>query len=222
MKKVTVFVLFFIISYSVFPQKYFEGMVEYQTSFQSSNPALPESNLKERFGVKVRFYYKNGNYIREYLDEAGYSLRKFIFRVDKNLVYEINIFNPDTVLFYDAGEKLYSNYQINKGETDTILNCICPSSVITYSFYEKMLSDTLCIKSEYFFCNQLPVNPDHYKKYYLWYDVIKDQKSVALKFSEETVNYFKITYEAGKIDHKELPVDFFDIDKRLVLKKLVY
>lgn len=208
-----------ILTSSAYCQKYFEGMVEYETSFQSFNSAITDSELKERFGVKVRFYHKDGDYIREYLDEAGYSLRKFIYKTDSNQLFIIDIFNPDTAYYFNANEKLFDTYQIIKGDNEIILGCDCPSSVITYNFYDRSMNDTIYVKSEYFFCHQLPVNPDYYNNYYLWYDVIKNEKSVALKFTEETIGFFKIIYKAIKIDHVALPKGTFDIDKKLILKR---
>jgi hypothetical protein len=75
------------------------------------------------------------------------------------------------------------------------------------------------MKTEYFFCHQLAVNPEYYKKYFMWYDVIKAEKSVALKFIEESENYFKLTFTATKITNVILPKETFDIDKNAVLKR---
>lgn len=219
MKKNTFLSLILILNFSAFSQKYFEGMVEYETSFQSFNSGVPENELKVRFGSKVRFFQKNGDYIREYIDDAGYSLRKYIYRNDSNFLYELDIFNPDTIYYSSASEKLFDNYQITKGANDTILNCICTSNVITSGFFDKAINDSMHFKSEYYFCNQMPVNPDYFKNIYLWYDVIKNQKSIALKFTEEIVGFFKITYTAIKIDYTPLVNETFEIDKKRFLKK---
>ena len=217
MKKNILALLAFIFCLSGFSQKYFEGVVEYDITFQSSNPALNVDGLKEIFGIKMKFYHKDGSYMREYFNDKGNPIRKFSYVTSTNRLYITDVLKADTIYYSDASEKLFDNYQIINGPTDTVLDCICPSNVITYRYYEKLLGDTLDMKAEYFFCHQLPVNPDYYKNYFLWYDIIKKQKSVAIKFSEETVNFFKMTYTATKIEHTKLTKEIFEFDKKAVL-----
>jgi len=217
MKKNIFLSLFFLFGFSAFSQKYFEGVVEYDITFQSSNPAVNVEGLKEIFGVKMKFYHKDGAYMREYFNDKGNSVRKLSYITATNRIYITHVLITDTIYYSDASEKLYDNYQITNGPTDTVLGCACPSKVIKYRYYEKLLADTINMKAEYFFCHQLLVNPDYYKNYFLWYDIIKEQKSVALKFTEETGNFFKMTYTATKIDHSKLSKEIFEFGKKAVL-----
>ena len=219
MKRSFLTFLIFALSISGFSQNYFEGIVEYDLTIQSLNPGISEKMLKQAYGTRVKFYHKDGNYIREYLTDEGNSLHKFIYLVKNNRLYISYWSNPDTIFYDDAGEKRVKKYQIVKGSGDTVLDCICPSRIISYDYYEKRIGDTVHMKTEYFFCHQLAINPEYYKKYFMWYDVIKAEKSVALKFVEESENYFKLTYTATKITNVTLPKETFDIDKNAVLKK---
>lgn len=205
-----------------FSQKYFEGSVEYDLTVESLNPNIATKQLQQTYGTKVRFYHKDGNYIREYLTDEGNMLHKFIYLVKDNRIYIVDWSNPDTIFYDDASTQRVKKYDVVKGAGDTVLDCICPSRIISYSYFEKMANDTIHVKEEYFFCRQLAINPDYYKKYFIWYDVIKLEKSVAIKFVEESANYFRLTYTATKINNVILPKETFDIDKNAVLKRKAF
>ena len=217
MKKNTLFLLFFVLSFSALAQKNFEGSVMYDITFESINPGIEVSALKEVFGTKLKFSHKDGTYMREYLDANNKTIRKIIYLTETNRLYIVIPLNPDTVYYFDASEKLFDSYNITKGPNDTVLGYVCPSNIIKYRYYEKIFSDTLGMKLEYFFCRELPINPDYYKNYYIWYDIIKEQKSVAIKFTEETEKYFKMTYTATKIEQVKLKKEIFDFNKKAAL-----
>jgi hypothetical protein len=219
MKKILITLIAVTLYISGSSQKYFEGTVEYEISFESSNPGITENLLKDIFGAKVKFHLRDGTYMRDYVDENGNSLRKFIYNAPENRLFIVSSADPDTVYYSDASEKLFDNYTITKGKTETILDCACPSKVIRYRYYEKAFKDTVNTKLEYFFCHKIAVNPDYYKNYYIWSDIIKEEKSLAIKFTEETEGYFKIIYTAKKIEPKTLQKEIFDIDKKAFLVK---
>ena len=222
MKRSFLTFLVYALCISGFSQKYFEGIVEYDLTIQSLNPGISEKMLKQSYGTRVKFYHKDGNYIREYLTDEGNTLHKFIYLAKNNRLYRSDWSNPDTIFYDDASERHVKKYQIAKGSGDTVLDCICPSRIISYDYYEKMISDTVHVNTEYFFCHQLAINPEYYKEYFIWYDVIKVEKSVAIKFVEESENYFKLTYTATKINNVILPKETFDIDKNAVLKRKAF
>ena len=219
MKKSFLILLTFLLCIPGFSQKYFEGVVEYEITFQASSPDINEAALKRIFGTKLKFYYKEGTYMREYLNENDNSIRKYIYLATNNRMYFVEMKDQDTITFHDASDKPFENYQIVKGETDTILDCSCPSWKINYRHFEKNFNDTINFREQYFFCHQLPVNPDYYKNYYIWSEVIKKEKSVALKFTEEMEGYFKIFYTAKKINPVKVDDHVFEFDKNAVLVK---
>ena len=217
MKKFIITLTLFILNTTGFAQKKFEGAVSYVITYEISHSAINESVLKETFGTRLRFYLKDGSYMREYLDDAGNTLRKYMYVAENNRLYMVYPQVPDTVYYFDAGEKLFDAYQVENGPTEKVLDCDCRSKVITYRYYEKMFEDTLDMKLEYFFCDRLAVDPNYYKDYYIWYDVIKEHKSVAIKFTEDTKKYFKIIYTATNIEPQPLSKKLFEFDKNVVL-----
>ena len=217
MKRNILTLIAFILCLTGFSQKNFEGTVSYDITYQIYHTGINEALLKEIFGTKLKFYIKDGSYSREYFDESGKTLRKYMYVAENNRLYITTPQVPDTAFYSNASEKLFDAYQIENGPTDTILNFACPSKVIMYRYYEKMFEDTLDMKLEYFFCTQLAIDPNYYKNYYIWYDVIKEHKSVAIKFTEDTRKYFKIIYTATKIEPQKLSKNIFEFDKRVVL-----
>ena len=78
------------------------------------------------------------------------------------------------------------------------------------------MSDTANVKLTYFFCPQLPVDPKWHKDVYLWNEVIKIHKSIAVKFIEDDPSYFKQTFTATRIIWQSIDKNTFIIDPKLV------
>jgi hypothetical protein len=201
--------------------KYFEGIVEYDIKAESFMQGVSANEIRERTGSTLKLYFKNGDYLREYIDGAGFTLRKFMYRKDKNIVYlYYPISSPDTLYFTPANDTSYVSYEINAGKKEKILDYDCPSSVITAKYTASYLPDTATMALTYFFCYQLPVNPEWHKDIYIWNEVIKIHKSIAIKFIEDDPNFLKQTFTATKIMWQPIDDSVFMIDPKLVLKAL--
>jgi hypothetical protein len=201
--------------------KYFEGIVEYDIMAESFMQGVSANEIRERTGSTLKFYFKNGDYLREYIDGAGFTLRKFMYRKDKNMVYiYYPISSPDTIYFTPAGDTSYVSYEINAGKKEKILDYDCASSVITVKYTASYLPDTATLALTYFFCTQLPVDPVWHKDIYIWNEVIKIHKSIAIKFIEDDPNFLKQTFTATKIMWQPLDDSILMIDQKLVLKAL--
>jgi hypothetical protein len=200
--------------------KYFEGVVEYDIKHESYMPNVPNNEFRERIGAKMRLYFKDGTYMREYIDGAGYILRKIFYVKEKNRVYDYSPMSiPDTIFFLDAESPVYTNYKIESGPTDTVLGRQCPSSVISARYLYFNLPDTGSVTMTYYFASDLPVNPDWHKDVYIWKDVIKKHKSIALKFIEDDAMFLKQTFTATKVTWQKVPDEVFAIDPKLVQAK---
>jgi hypothetical protein len=197
--------------------KYFEGIVEYEINNKSYMQGVSDNELRERMGSTLRLYFKNGSYMREYIDGAGYTLRKFFYLVDKNMIYDYNpIASPDTLYLVDPVEPVYISYKIEPGNSETILNRECSSSIISAKYFFSFLPDTGNITMTYYFAPDLLVNPDWHKDMYIWKDVIKIHKSIALKFIEEDAAYIKQVFTATKIMVQPIEDEIFKIDPKLI------
>lgn len=201
------------------PTKNFEGVVEYEIKAQSYMQGVSDNEVRERIGTTLRFYFKNGNYMREYVDGAGYTLKKMIYRTDKKLMYYYNgMSSPDTLYFADPAE-VVGTYTIEPGKPETILDRDCPSSVITARIYFPPMGDTMTVIMSYYFSPDMPVDPEWTKDMYIWKDVINQHKSIAIKFIEDMPLLFKQTFTATKITWQAVPDETFKIDPKLVLVK---
>jgi hypothetical protein len=200
--------------------KYFEGVVEYDITHESYMPGVSNNEIRERIGAKMRLYFKNGTYMREYIDGAGYTLRKLFYLKEKNRVYDYNpIAIPDTIFFLDAAKPVYTSFKIGPGLPDTVLGRQCASSVISAKYVEPALPDTGTVIMTYYFASDLPVNPDWHKDVYIWNDVIKKHKSIAIKFIEDDPMFLKQTFTAIKVSWEKVPDDVFAIDPKLIQAK---
>jgi hypothetical protein len=213
---------FFVLSTNTMAQpasvsKYFEGIVEYEIKSESYMHGVSDNELRERFGATLRLYFKNGNYMREYVDGAGYTLRKAFYLKDKNMMYDHNIIaSPDTLYLMDPAEAIYESYKIKPGKLEKVLNYQCPSSVISARYF---FQDTGSVTMTYYFAPELTVNPEWHKDMYVWKDVIKEHKSIAVKFIEDDPFFFKQTFTATKVLWQHIPDETFKIDPKLIQVK---
>jgi hypothetical protein len=201
--------------------KYFEGVVEYEIKVESHMPGVSDNELREKLGSKLLLHFKNGNYIREYIDGAGFTLNKQYYLHEKNMMYMHNVFfAPDTLYYQDAAEEQLISYKVEHGPDENILGVECHSAVISGQYVFPYTSDTMTSTLTYYFSPDLPVNPDWWAKMYIWKDVIKDYKSIATKFIEDDPVIATQTYTAVKVTWQPVPGDIFKIDPKLVLVKM--
>jgi hypothetical protein len=210
----------FVFSQSSSTKKYFEGIVEYEIKGESYMQGVSDNELRERIGASLRLYFKNGTYMREYVDGAGYTLRKLFYLKDKNMMYDYNpIASPDTVYVVDPTEAAYVSYKIEQGKPETVLNYKCPAAVISAKYCFPPVQDTGNVIMTYYFSPELPVDPEWHKDFYVWKDVIKEYKSIAIKFIEDDPFFFKQTFTATRILWQPVPDEVFVIDPKLVQVK---
>lgn len=198
--------------------KFFEGIVEYDIKNESFLQGVSDNELKVRMGSRLNLYFKNGSYMREYLDDAGYTMRKVFFHKDSNMVYDYYpLSNPDTLYAIDPTEKTFESFSVEPGNSERVLNCDCPSVIIKARYTSPFLPDTGNLKLTYYFCKELPVDPQWQKDIYVWKDIIKEYKSIATKFIEDDPFFMKQTFTATKITWQEIPEKIFEINPDLIL-----
>jgi len=201
--------------------KYFEGIIEYDLTSKSYMQGVSDNEIRERVGSRIRFYFKDGNYMREYIDGAGFTIRKLFYRKDKNMMYDYNpILAPDTLYYISAGNDSISSFKIQPGQNTKVLDCECPSSVITTTYMDSFLQDSVISTLTYFFCPALPVNPEWHKDIYIWNEVIKTHKSIAIKFIEENPLYYQQTSTATAILWQSIDPAVLNIDPALILRPM--
>ncbi len=225
MKRYPAVILFVLYGAAGFCQntkgKYFEGIVDYEIKAESHMPGVSDNEVRERLGSKLRLHYKNGTYMREYIDGAGYTLNRTYYIRDKNVMYMHNLMDaPDTLYMLSGSDELFLNYAIRKGETERILGVDCPSMVITAKHISPYTADTTILSMIYYFSPDLPVDPAWSKDVYIWKNVIPEYKSIATKFIEDDPMLAKQTFTAVKVTWQPVPDEIFKLDPKLVQVKV--
>ena len=96
---------------------------------------VSDNEIRERTGSTLKLFFKDGDYMREYIDGSGYTLRKYFYRKDKNMLYMYSpISSPDTLYFSSSSDSIYLSYDITTGEKEKILDYDCPSSIISAKY----------------------------------------------------------------------------------------
>lgn len=201
-------------------QKYFEGYVEYDVSYESYMPGVSDNELRERFGAKHRYYVKGNNYLREGRDENGYVLLQNFYIGKEKRIFDLSLFEPDTIYYQNITDTMFLAISFSEGDTEKILDCDCPSVNSEMLMASGAGQDTLLLKLSYFFCNKLPVNPEWYAGYVYWHDIVSRYKSVAIKFIEEYAGLYKITYTAVEIHEEILPDETFRFERNKPMKNV--
>jgi hypothetical protein len=195
---------------------FFEGIIEYDVKAESFIDGVTDNELTVRFGSKVRFYFKNGSYLREYLDEAGYTIRTGLYEMKTNRFYfHFPLSSPDTLYYNVANDSTYASYTLSDSAMERVLGCDVHPVVVNVKIIPPDINNSLYLKQTFFFCPSLPINPEWQKGIYIWNKVIAANPFIAIKFAEETIGYNRMTHTATKIEWKKLDDSLFEPDPKL-------
>ncbi|MBI5372748.1 MAG: hypothetical protein HZA79_12065 [Sphingobacteriales bacterium] len=183
---------------------------------------VSDNEISLRFGSKLRFYFSKGNYLREYINDAGYTIQKGMFLTQSNQFYfQYLISSPDTLYYSDASDSAFNKYSISDSifAREKILDCNTVPVLIRQQYTPPGNQAPLNTVLIYYFCPELPVNPTWHKDIFIWNKVIAAHPFIATKFTEETTGYFRQTFIATRVEWKPLEDSFFKPDPKLVLNK---
>lgn len=183
-------------------------------------PGLSANEIGVRMGTKLFFFYKEGKYIREYRDEAGYIIMRVFYNPVENIFYNHLLnYNPDTLLFFSGGKNPYVSWTIQDSLSEKVLDYTCKGVNINYSYNNPAKNKFEQYKHTFFFCPALPVNASWQKDMLAWNEVLAANPFIAIKFTEDIVGMYKQTFTAKNIEWKKLDNSLFVPDPKLILKK---
>lgn len=195
------------------PVEYFEGVITFEDTYSSSNPAVDIAAVNAQYGTKSEFYFKNGNYKQIY---NGSVLKSLLFNSKENRSY-IQSSASDTLFYLDCSE---SNETIVSSEIDnnkaSVLGRNC--SVL------KIIANDLLGKpsriSTYFFDESISINPDWFENVrYSSYDKLYAiTKSLPIKTIHETENY-TVTSVAVSVKKQVIDSSVFQLPRDVVTMK---
>lgn len=194
----------------------FEGVITYKIEIQCENP-LALASYKNTFGSKVVYYFKKGNFKREFYSLDDKLIRTTIYNENTNNNYHIGV-NNDTITFQSAGIKNCKIETINSEKNETIiLDLPCD-----YNKF-KISNDTIVYMNyniEIWTNNKIIINSGRFENFNdgrLDY-ITSKTKSLPLKYSLD-IGIAKIIYTAIKLDYSELKNELFYIDESKPLQE---
>jgi hypothetical protein len=193
----------------------FEGQIKYNHKVIAKDSNFNVDYDYNGIGRKSEYFYKEGKY--KFVNHDAY-FKMDLFKSDELKNY-LQISDSDTVLWLDARIPDFEVLEFDvKKSVDTILNYDC--NVFTMKL-KPIGKDNPISYRRYYFSEEFYVNPDHFEGckgngYDLIYEHIK---SIPLRIEFEWPNRI-IIFDAYKIDQMELENEIFDLDKKLVLKRI--
>ncbi len=216
-KQLTILItILLLLSCKAEDKKEFEGVITYKVDILCDNPEAL-AYYKNTFGSKVNYYFKKGDFRKEYYSMDNKLVRITIYKKKTNTNYH-NGLNNDTITFQSAGIENCKIETINtKKDKTTLLDLQCDY----YKF--KISNDTIVYmnyKMEFWANSEININSD---KFINFKDggfdyIFSKTKSLPLKYSMD-IGRAKIIYTATKIDYSELKDELFYIDESKPLKE---
>ncbi|MBK9249890.1 MAG: hypothetical protein IPM69_17745 [Ignavibacteria bacterium] len=192
---------------------YFEGVITFEDTYTSSDPAVDVEAIKIQYGTKSEFYIKNGNYKQIY---NGSILKSVLFIKNYNRSY-IHSSITDTLFYVDcteSNESIVSTEASNNKESVLGRNC----SILQIKAND--LLDKEFRKSTYYFDESIAINPEwfensHFGSYDKLYAITK---SIPIKTIHEMENY-TVTSVAVSIKKQSIDSTFFDLPHGVVTER---
>jgi len=216
-KQLTILItILLLLSCKVEDEKEFEGVITYKIDIQCDNPEALAS-YKNAFGTKINYYFKKGDFRREFYSLDDKLVRTTIYKEKTNTNYH-NGLNNDTITFQSAGiENCKIETIKSKKDETTILDLQCD-----YNKF-KISNDTIVYmnyKMEFWTNSEIIINSDRFMNFKDGgFDyILSKTKSLPLKYSMD-IGMAKIIYTATKIDYSELKDELFSIDESKPLKE---
>ena len=201
-------------------EKYFEGIVTYNKSFEIIHPNATMDFIEGNYGTKQVLIYKNGNSKRINLNKNGDTINVLIYNAKHKRVYGTFDIKSDTIFTYSAQKNDFENYKIEKIDNQN-LNDLDLEGFKLNIFYKDVDSDNIL--------DSLSANYYYSKKYKLnakYHEYIKDgfNNEITLQYpyiilkSIEDDNFIKIeTKEMTNIEEIQIDDVEFEIDKNKIL-----
>lgn len=201
---------------------YFEGIITYDLEYLLKDDRFSESQLKNNIGAKMKLYFKNGNYLKQFYSSQGELLSETCLNLNENKSFNKQIGN-DTIY--------WMNIRNNDSKTtftqkqDSII-CNEPTIVLktkTTITGPGFKNNSYNVTGELHFSKNLKVNPLWYQ-YYLegnFNEQIKIGKGMQLLYINNGPFWTKRT-TATLIEHKKLKSNdiFFKLERNSILKEL--
>lgn len=199
----------------------FEGVIEYRITIESEDERTNEA-LKNAFGEKHLYYFKDGNYKTEnFLDTTLVMTQVFLAK--ENINYSENPLQSDIIMLSKVW-KSDSEFKLLKEEKkkEEVAGYIC-------DYYEfKIINDTvpwMNYQINYWVSGNIKINKERFKNYKsnCWEQIFNIIGTLPIKYERILVTRrnvpIEVTYELVNIEEKELDMSEFKIDKNKPMRE---
>jgi len=209
--------LLLISSFTLNAQESFEGKITYRVNVELKQDKNPWNKyLSKKWGDSLEIYHsKDGCQKRIYKNSQPSGFEFNIYDVVKNEYYA-KWHQSDTIYYYNCSEVVtdFINFEDSEGKEIMSKNC----NSVTMNIYHRKSNET--IKAKYYYDSSLVMNPMNYANFRDSHlDILyKRIKSHIMEWSIE-MDPCKVTFTAIRVEHIDLPIEFFNIPTKMPLKK---
>ncbi len=213
-----IFISLFLLSCSSKPKnknRYFEGEIHYEISYQLYDETVRIEDVKKRSGEKFIYSFKEGKTRKDYYYE--------------NNLIKVRIYDPKENLnsmFYPGWDTIYQ-YTPHGKDFNLIEYTNVPDTIIDGRMLEgiKVISKFITKEAPnliytWYFDKSLKINPDWFKesKEGNWHQLMADKKSLVYFYTIDDKTRYKQTFKTSKIINTNITDSKFDLPKLPIRK----
>lgn len=195
------------------PEKYFEGVITYESIYESSSDQVDAKALARELGTSTKFYFKEGNYFQTSDDAEEVSMN---LRSVKDQRYYFGEKNNDTIRYVNFSTE--NETLVDQSLDDSIVYKIAGFDCKKFQLKAKRIGGSNIMTRDYYYTPQLAINPEWFANTNNTHEYIKFQniKSLPLKI---VIDYgvLKVTLTAIKIEHKKIETKIFELPPNAIL-----
>lgn len=187
-------------------QRYFEGTIDYQFTFESKQINNPEKILPQVLGEGSVLFFKEGNYKHEY---KGGILEYTLYNRQDNKVYHKKR-NNDTLYWVDCSKRHDGILDTQfTPRADRILAIQCDRMIIRFKDNSEV---------HYYNQDSIRIDPQWFESFKLndQYLIDRRERSINLK-SEQIYPQFTLIETAIAINRRSIPIEKFRLPQNVVL-----
>ncbi|MEM7187010.1 MAG: hypothetical protein AAF466_10155 [Bacteroidota bacterium] len=212
MMRTITFAIAFMLCAGMHGQEYFEGVIQYNVSYQQLNENISVEYMEQEMGTAFTAYVKEDRYSMIYNAKGFNGWMKIVVRLDKGysmVEYE----KSDTIIKTPFGPETAKllQFERNAAEKREVMGELCESVTMRYEASQsKAIYESF--KGVYYFSPKYKLNASLYKEYKESFRNLyaEETGAISLRNEQEIAPYFISIAEAVSIDPKEISDKLFE------------
>lgn len=213
LKKIASFFFLLMIT-TMSGQEYFEGVLEYKVSYESTSEFIPTETLKSEFGTSFTAYVQEDRYAMIYHATGQFGWMKVIVSLKEGYSYT-EFEKSDTIskTKLNIGQEELIEFKRNSDNKKLILNDWCESVTINFKpsgpdvFYQEH-------RGTHYFNPKYKLNAKLYENYTdgFWNLFVSESNAISLRNETEFFPLFKKVDEATSVVAKDVSDAMFNLN----------